>query len=213
MKPGPSVPAPPPDAGHGRALSVVASAAAESAPKRSAANRFAGHALEEQDPEEEGRVGVLAAVAGLGLLTGGGGALWVAVLLVGWWMDRNNTAVSAAIAGPGHDVGDHNTDELQRRVRPSGLAVEAVVPLGPQPAPVTVELPSDRYFHEMEVVCGGTPYRARAPVRSGAATVRDVPPGVVCEATFKGSEPVLIEVRAGDHKRCTLQPTVCTPVR
>jgi hypothetical protein len=118
-----------------------------------------------------------------------------------------------AVADGGHDVAGHNTEEIRRR--PSGTAAAApIVDAGPQPAPVTLELDDEGLFHEMEVSCSGaTPYRARAAVRRGVATVPDVPPGVVCDATFKGSEPVVVPVRAGDHKRCTLRPTICTPVR
>lgn len=204
-------PPPPRDDGAGRALPVEPSAAAPRIENRPAATRFAGHDLVEEVPAPEGRLGVVAAVATLGALAAGATAAAVVWLVVSAVQDRGGPDLVAA--DPGHDVAGHNTEAIELRRRASPGAAEAPVDLGPQPAPVTLEMPQEAFFHEMEVSCRGTPFRSRARVRGGVATVQAVPPGVACEAMFTGSEPVSISVRAGDHKRCTLQPTTCTPVR
>ena len=81
-----------------------------------------------------------------------------------------------------------------------------------KPAPVSVRIPNDVVFHEFEVSCPDG-FRARGRFRNQQASVRNVPPGVVCTATFKGSEYARVSVRAGQNLRCEFGPTECVNAR
>jgi hypothetical protein len=151
---------------------------------------------------------VVACVVGMGV---GLGTLTQGLM---WWGAIGGSDMAPVVL---HDAGHlvdtasatRDGDVAQRRT----VRVQAkAVPKALTPAPVSVRIPKDVVFHEFEVSCPGG-FRARGRFRNHQASVRSVPPGVACTATFKGSEYARVSVKAGQNLSCTFGPTECVNVR
>jgi len=106
-------------------------------------------------------------------------------------------------------------EAVQRRViddsklmnqRRAGKAAAAAKP---QAAPVTMNVPSGVYFHELEVQCEETGFRSRGRFYGDRATVLSVPPETLCWARLMGSEHARWPVYAGQTFDCTFDPVKC----
>lgn len=91
----------------------------------------------------------------------------------------------------------------QRRAGKAAAAAKA------QPAPVSMNVPSGVYFHELEVRCEETGFRSRGRFYGGRATVLSVPPETLCWARFMGSEQARWPVYAGQTFDCSFDPVRC----
>jgi len=151
---------------------------------------------------------VVACVVGIGV---GLGTLTQGLM---WWGAIGGTELAPVVlTDEGHLVdtasATRDGDVAQRRA----VRVQAkAAPEALKPAPVSVRIPSDVVFHEFEVSCPGG-FRARGRFRNQQASVRSVPPGVSCTATFKGSEYARVSVKAGQNLSCEFGPTECVNVR
>jgi hypothetical protein len=141
-------------------------------------------------------------------LTVASGLLFVVacVALYGLWTGGQQGAGEGSLA---------QAEAVQRRVidqsklmnqRRAGKAAAAAKP---QAAPVTMNVPSDVYFHELEVRCEETGFRSRGRFYGGRATVLSVPPETLCWARLMGSEQARWPVYAGQTFACTFGPTKC----
>ena len=88
-------------------------------------------------------------------------------------------------------------------------AGKAAAAARPTPAPVSMNVPSGVYFHELEVVCEETGFRSRGRFYGGRATVLNVPPETLCWARLMGSEQARWPVYAGQTFDCTFDPVRC----
>ncbi len=151
---------------------------------------------------------VVACVVGMGVGLGtlSQGLMW-------WGVIGPDAAAPMVVSDEGHLVDTGSAakgGELAQRRVVRAQAKEAPVAL--KPAPIHVQIPDGMVFHEFEVSCPGG-FRARGRFRNGATMVRSVPPGVVCSATFKGSEYARTPVRAGQNLTCSFGPTKCVSAR
>ena len=151
---------------------------------------------------------VVACVVGIGVGLGtiSQGLMW-------WGLMGSDADAPMVVSDDGHLVDTGSAakgGELAQRRVVRAQAAEAPVAL--KPAPIYVQIPEGMVFHEFEVSCPGG-FRARGRFRNRSAMVRSVPPGVVCSATFKGSEYARTPVRAGQNLSCTFGPTKCVSAR
>jgi len=111
------------------------------------------------------------------------------------------------------DTADPTTEIIkQPRPRPKAPGVPEEVapePVVPTIGDATIIVPKDRLFHSIEVKCQAAGIRTRADFRNAKATARGLPLNEDCRVTFQGSLPATTNIRGGQTKTCTFEPTNC----
>jgi len=196
------------------------------APERDPLRPFASYAPEsgelgdgmEQSQNDSRQV--LAIVLGLLFMISAAAVVTVVVGAVGLW--TVNATLEDGIAGITGGDEDHLRDTgivpgeiVKKKPRPRAVAPEEPVeeappvPVAPTTGDGTIIVPTDILFRSIEVNCPQSGIRTRASFIGGKATARGLPLSEDCIVTFQGSQPAKAQLRGGQTKTCTFDPTNC----